>query len=65
MSSFWVSSLMRIFAGVFMVAMGIGFCLEARLFESMLLKAPGLLIGTCSTLLGGFVLIGRWKKPGG
>ena len=62
MSSHWMLSFMLIFSGVFMVIMGVGFCLEGRLFESMLLKGPLFFIGTCAVLLGGYVLIGKKKK---
>jgi hypothetical protein len=62
MSPYWMLSFMRVFSGVFMVIMGVGFCLEARLFESMLLKGSLFFIGTGLVLLGGFVLIGKKKK---
>ncbi len=62
MSPYWMLSFIRFFSGVFMVIMGVGFCLEARLYESMLLKGPVFFIGICLVLLGGFVLIGKRKK---
>lgn len=63
MSPNWMLSFMRIFSGFFMVVMGVGFCLETRLYESVLLKGALLFIGICLVLLGGFVLIGKRKKP--
>jgi len=63
MKSFWMLSFMRIFSGIFMMIMGVGFYLQARLFESMLLKGPGFFIGACLVLAGGFVLFCKKKKP--
>jgi hypothetical protein len=54
--------MIRIVSGFFLAAIGIGFFLEARNLDSILLKAVFLVPGFCSFGLGLFVLIREPKK---
>ena len=54
--------MIRILSGFFLAAMGIGFFLEARDLDDMLLKAVFIVPGLCSFWLGLFVLVRNPKK---
>ena len=57
--------MIRIISGFFMVAIGIGFCLEARYLDSMFLKVLLVLLGICSLALGLYIFAKNPKKTRG
>ena len=56
----WI--MIRIVSGVFLVAIGTGFCMQSRHLDGMLLKGLLLAPGICAIALGLFVFAGFQKQ---